>query len=89
MVNTVHPRRDQDQVEQPLNPNRQADVAVVKQRVGLKQQFVTQKHPRRQTDETDLYHTEPGRERHLSKMEPEGRRDVEIGVDVMDVMKSP
>lgn len=89
MVYPMHPRRHQYLVQQSLDPDRQAHVAVLKQRVRLKDQFVDREGQRRNTDQGDLNNPKTGRHRDLPKMKAECRGNIEIGIDVMHVVKTP
>ena len=69
--------------------DRQSDIAMVKERVGLKDQFVSRKRRRGDADQRDLHDAEDRRHRHFAKVKTEAGRDVEVGIDVVDVVKAP
>src|SRR6266700_7031329 len=62
---------------------------MMKEGIGLKDQFIHGKHRSRDPDECHLRHTEGGRHCDFSEMEAKAGRDIQIRIGVMHVMKSP
>src|SRR5262249_48606726 len=88
-MNPMHPRRHQEQVQAPFQANWQAQVAVVKKRIGLENYFVERESRQRGANQEHLGDAEERREQDLAKMEAKPGRDIELRIDVVDVMKTP
>src|SRR5438445_735199 len=88
-MNAVHTRRHQHFVEQTFKANRKPQIAVMKERVCLEDQFVNGKRPAGEPDEAHLHDPKQGRHRHLAKVKPETSGNIEIWINVMNVMKTP
>src|SRR5262249_11290372 len=68
---------------------RQPQVTVVKERVGLKDQFVGRERRKRDADEAHLDDAEHRRKEHFAKVKAEAGGNVEIRINVMNVVESP
>src|SRR5579864_6002724 len=88
-MNSVHSRRHDHFVQQPFEANRQSHVAVMKKHFGLKRQLINGKGPTGNADHAHREKCEGARKRDLAKMKSECGCDVQIGIDVMNVVKSP
>ena len=88
-MDAVHARRHEHFVQEPLEADRQAQIAVMEEGVRLEDQFVNGKGPAGKTDDAHLHNAKNGRHRHFAKVKPETGGNIEIGVDVVDVVKPP
>ena len=62
---------------------------MVEERVRLENHFVNRKGPTGETDQAHLDDAKSGRHCHFAEVKPEAGGNVEIGIDVMDVVKTP
>ena len=85
----MHPRRDEDLIQNPLEPDRQTHIAVVEKRVALKYEFVADECSKRHANQRDLKNTKQGGKEYFAEVKPESGGYVEVGVKVMDIMKTP
>ena len=89
VVDAVHARGDQHAIQEALDANRQAHVAVLKERVRLKHELVDGNGQRRCADQQDLHDAKSRRQRNLAEMKAECTRHIEIRIDVMHHVKTP
>ena len=85
----MHPRRDQDLIQNALESDRQPHVAVLEKRVSLKYEFVAYECSKGHTDHRDLKNTKYRRKEHLAEVKPETGRNIEVRIKVMDIMEAP
>ena len=85
----MHARRDQDKDQQALDGDGDAHVAVLSERIKLKDRLVDHEHPGSATDERHLHRPKSGGQTDLDKVKTHRRADVEIMVDVMSIVESP
>src|SRR5260370_27352254 len=85
----VHARRHQHFIQQPFEADRQPQIAVMKKRIRLEDQFVSPERPARETDQAHLHDAKSDRHRYLAKVKPKPSGNIKIGIDVMNVVKSP
>jgi hypothetical protein len=88
-MDPVHPRCHEDQIQRALEPDREADIAVMKGGVRLQRQFVNREGPHRRADDDDLGNAKDRGECDLPEVKSERRRYVELRIDVMHVVESP
>src|SRR6266436_738896 len=88
-MDAVHARRHQHFIQQPFEADRQPQIAVMKKRVRLEDQFVSRERPTRETDEAHLHDAKSDRHRYLAKVKPKPSGNIKIGIDVMNVVKPP
>src|SRR5215204_3214787 len=89
MMDTMHSGSDQHGVEHSFQTQGQAPIAMVKQGVCLKNQFVYRETPNRDSQDHHLEQPKTGRKSHFTKVKAKSGRDIEISINVMDVMKPP
>ena len=89
VMNAVHAGRHQHEDQHALDRKRKPQVAVLEQRVELKDRLVCDEHPRSAADERHLQRAESGRETDLDEVEAHRRAHVEIVVDVMSIVEPP
>src|SRR5438045_8754181 len=89
MVNAMHAGRDNQLVQEPLDANRKPQITMVKKHLRLKRKLVDGKGPRRSPDETYLDNVEPARKRDLAEVKSKRSRNVQLGIGMMNSMKSP
>ena len=89
MMDAVHTRRDKNEIQPVLHGNRQPNVAVLKERIELKDELIDDKGQRRSADERDLHGTECRRVTNFDKVKAHGRGDIEVRVDVVGVVEAP
>jgi hypothetical protein len=61
----------------------------MKERVGLEHEFISRECGKRHADQTDLSDAEDCRKKNFSKMKAKAGRDIQAGIEVMNVMESP
>src|SRR5258708_13594545 len=88
-MDAVHAGRHKHFIQQPFEADRQPQIAVMKKRVRLEDQFVSRKHPARETDQAHLHGAKGDRHRYLAKVKAKPSGNIEIGIDVMNVVKPP
>src|SRR6266536_6523824 len=89
MMNAVHPRCDKDQVQNPLQLNRQPPVGMMKERCGLKRNEEHDQHFRADAEEDHCKRKKTDGKNHFAKMKSRGSAHIEIEIGVMHVMKTP
>jgi len=89
MMDAVHARRDKNEIQPALPGHWQPYVAVLKQRVELKDELIDDKGQRWPADQRDLHGTKCRGVTDFDKMKPHGGGDVEVGIDVMRVVEPP
>src|SRR5882724_8823893 len=89
MMNPVHAGRDEDQVQNSLDPNWQAPVGMMKKCRPLKTDEEHDQHDRTDTEEQHGQREKAGGKDHFAEMESCRGAHVEVEVGVMDIMKSP
>ena len=89
MVNAVKTRRHDKASHEPLDGNRQFDIRVMKQNREEDDVLLDVECVRWDADCRNLHRAPWNRERELAGMDAEGRRRVEIAIDVMNQMKPP
>src|SRR5207249_3524496 len=85
----MHARRYEHFVQQPLEADRQPQVAVMEERVCVEGYFVNAERPAGEPNEADLCDAKSGRHRDFTKMKPKAGGNIEVRVDVVDVVKTP
>src|SRR5437879_2986444 len=88
-MNAMHSWRDKDFVQAALQPNRQPQIAVVKQCVRLKDEFVNGERHKSNPAQTDLDHSEQGGEQHFTEVKPKTRGNVQVRINVVHIVKPP
>src|SRR5438552_5748061 len=89
MMNPVHARCNDDQIQNLLDPNRQTPVGMMKECRDLE---CDEEHDQHYWPDAKEHHRErkkANRENHFAEMESRSSTDVEIKIGVMHVMKSP
>ena len=89
MVNAVHARRHGDPVEVALDNQRQPQIAVMEQRAELERDLIDEIGKDRRSDDDHLYGAKARRKCHLHEVKPERRGNIEVGIDMVDIVKSP
>src|SRR5438874_9896018 len=89
MMNPVHARRYDDQIQNSLQLNRQSPVGMMKERTGLKCDEKDDQHQRRDTKERHRKGKKSNRENHFTEMKSRRGCHIEIQIGVMHVMKPP
>ena len=89
MMKSVRARRDNDCIQETLQPHGKAPVTVRKKHFRLKGQLVNAEGPGRDSDNAHRKHTDQGRESDLAKVKTKRGRDIEIGIDVAQIVESP
>ena len=62
---------------------------MMEHRVRLENHFINRIRPPRDSQQKNLYDAKASRHRYFAKMKAKGRRDVQVAIDVMDIMKTP
>src|SRR2546429_10002220 len=89
MMNAMHARRDQHDVQRALEGKRHAQIAVMEKRAELKGELIDDVRRERGPDQKDLGGAESGREADLDEVKAKRSGDIQIGVDVVRVMEAP
>src|SRR5712692_8716376 len=89
MVDAVHARRHKHFVQQSLEADRQPQITVMEERIRLEDQFVNGICPAGEPDEAHLHDAKSDGHRHFAKVKPEAGGNIEVGVDMVDVVKAP
>ena len=85
----MHSRSHEHLVQNPLETDRQPQIAMVEECVGLKNQFVNGKCWHRDPDEQHLDDTKSRGHCDFAEMKTKSGRDIEVGIDVVHIMKAP
>src|SRR6516162_9749864 len=89
MMNAVHARRDDHPDERALEPHRESQVRVMEKDRDEEQELPGQIPAGMNAEHDDLSGAIGDREHQLARMEAQGRRGVQVVVNVMDEMKPP
>src|SRR5882672_4688916 len=89
MVDTMHTRGHKHLVQPAFHANGQTQVAVMKEGIRLKHKFVDCECGERDADEAHLGHAKERGQEYFAEVETESGRDIESGVDMVNVMKTP
>src|SRR5437899_7572830 len=89
VMNPVHARGDNDQIQDAFEVNRQSPVGMMKESGGFERDEENNEHHRRDSEERDSERKKSDREKHLTKMKTRGRAYIEIEIGMMDIVKSP
>src|SRR5438874_12292742 len=88
-MNSMHARRDNDQVQNTFDLNRQSPIRMVKQSRSLQCDEEDYQHHRVDSEERHSQRKKTDRKNHLAKMKSCGSAHVEIKIGMMHVMKPP
>ena len=89
MVDPVHVRRDQDPAQHPVEPRRQAQIAVVEHRGAVEHDLEDDDGHGRRADDDHRRELQQDRQDDLDGMEPGPGGDVEIEIGMMHAMQPP
>jgi len=89
VVNSVHPRRDDGQVQNPFELNRQSPVGMMKECCRLECDEEHDQHYRGDAEEHYRKGKKSDGKNHLAEMESRGGAHIEVEICMMYVMESP
>src|ERR1043166_7549639 len=89
MMNPVHPRRHDDEVQKSLQRDRQSPVGMVKECRRFERDEENNQKNWPDTEERHGEGEEPRREKHLTEMKPGRRAHVEVEIGMMNIVKTP
>src|ERR1700745_406529 len=89
MMNPVHSRRDDEQVQNPFELNRQSPVGMMKECCGLERDEEHDQHYRADAEEHYCKRKKSDRKNHFAEMEPSGGAHIKVEIRVMHGMESP
>src|SRR5882724_12783504 len=89
MMDPVHARRDDDQIQNPLQFNRQTPIGMMKERFGLKRDKEHDQHYWADAEDQDRKRKKADGKNHFAKVESRGRSHIEVEIGVMHIMKTP
>src|SRR5436309_3264613 len=89
MMNAVDSRRNDHQVQNPLDYNRQPPIGMMKECRSLECNEEHDEHQRCNAEEQHCKRKKSGGKNHFAKVKSSGGAHVEIKVGVMHVMKTP
>src|SRR4029453_13082757 len=89
MMNAVHARRDDNQIQNAFELDWQSPVGMMKEGCGLKCDEKTEEHYRSDAEDHHCKRKKSDGKNHLAEMEPRSRAHVEVEIGMMHVMKSP
>src|SRR5438876_10164982 len=85
MMNPVHSRRDDDQIQDPFKLYRQSPVGMMKECFGLECDEEDDQHYRADAEKHHCKGKKTDRKNHFAKMEPRRRAHIEVVMGVMHV----
>jgi len=88
-MNPVHARRDDDQVQNPFDLNRQTPVRMMKKCRGFQGDEERDQHAWSDAEHRHCEREKSNGKDHLAKVESRGSAYIEIKIGVMHVMKPP
>ncbi len=88
-MNAVHARCDDELVQPAFQADREPEIAVMKKRSRLEDQFIEEKHPEGRTNQNHLGDAKQGGEEDLTEMETKTGGDIESRIDVVNIMEAP
>tara|TARA_R100000501_G_scaffold1440_2_gene4319 strand:+ start:57829 stop:58494 length:666 start_codon:yes stop_codon:yes gene_type:complete len=89
VMDPVHARCGQEQRQPPLPPARQANIGVMKQHAEEKEPVPNVVGPRIRAQQDDHRHAHRRRYRLVHRVKSDGRRHVEVQIDMVDPVESP
>ena len=89
MMNPVHPRRHDHEIQKSLQRDRQSPVGMVKECRRFERDEENNQKNRPNTEERHREEEEPRREKHFTEMKSRRGAHVQIEIGVMDVVKAP
>src|SRR5438034_4111074 len=89
MMNAVHARRDDDQIQNPFVLNRQTPVGMMKECSGFKGDEEHDQHYGCDPEDQDRNRKKSNRKDHFAEMKSRSSAYVEIEIGVMHVMETP
>src|SRR5205814_5419203 len=89
MMNPMHARRHDDQVQNPFDLKWQTPVRMVKKCRGLQCNKEGDQHNRRDAEDRHRKGKKSDRENHFAEMKSRCGRYIEVEVGVMHIMKPP
>src|SRR6266540_4845889 len=88
-MNAVHARRDDNEVQNAFQLDREAPVGVMKERRSFECDKKNEKHYRSNPEGNHCKRKKSDGKNHLAEMESRGSAHIEVEIGVMHVMKSP
>src|SRR6266849_11138716 len=89
MMNPVHSRRDDEQVQNPFELNRQSPVGMMKECCDLECDEEHDQHYRGDAEEHHYKRKKSDGKNHFAEVKSRGGAHVEVEIGVMHIMKSP
>src|SRR5215471_14590519 len=89
MMNAVHTRRDDDQVQKALKPDWQSPVGMMKDGRGFEGDEKDEQHHRRDPEDEDGEGEKSDGEKHFTEMEARGGARIHVEISVMHSVKPP
>src|SRR5215469_3398502 len=89
MMNPVHARRDDDQIQNPFELNRQTPVGMMKKCRGFQRDKESDQHYSWDAEQRHCEREKSNGKNHFAEMESRGSAYVEIKIGVMHIMESP
>src|SRR6516162_8197856 len=89
MVDSMHPRRHDNQIQNSFELNRQTPVGMMKEGLGLERDEKHDQHDWSNAEHQHREREEANGKNHFAKVESCSSRHVEIQICVMHVMNSP
>jgi len=89
MMNAVHARSYNDQVQTAFELDRQPPVGMMKQGLGFKGDEENQEQHRRNPENQDSKRKKPEREKNFAEVKSRGGADIHIQISVVHIMESP
>src|SRR5438094_10314016 len=89
MMNPVHPRRHDDQIQNSFQFDRQSPVGMMKERTSLKCDEEDDQHQRRDAKDHYCKRKKADRENHFAEMKSGSRCHIEVKISMMHIMESP
>src|ERR1043166_1632455 len=89
MMNPMHPRRHDDQIQNSFELDRQAPVGMMKERLSLERDEEHDQHDWTDAKDAHRERKKTDGKNHFAKVESCSGRHVEIQISVMTVLNSP
>src|SRR4029450_11129399 len=89
MMNAVHPRSYNDQIQNAFESDRKPPVGMMKEGLGFKGEEKNKEHYRSNAENQDSKRKKPHRERNFTEVKSRGGADIHIQIGVVHVMESP
>lgn len=89
MMDAVHPRRDQQMIQDSLHPNRQTPIGMLEHIRCFEHDLENNQRPKINPEQRDYYDAEGHGENYLAEMEARSSANVHVEIGVVNIVKTP